>query len=216
MPDCFRSLCSALHSAPAVFSVFLGILSTSTGAQAFVEIRAGAQGSSVLVRDSISQGISVKPQVAPSIVLAGGSALNDRWILALSLRWAKSDLMRQESDQEARILPLGVWTGMLAVRRTVTNWASVEGSIGGIKYAPGGDLNGTVFQEDSPLVPAIGAAARIEWGIGSRWGAGLEVAYDFHRFTTQALQTAGFRGARPAHRVGLSVVFQGNLTSASR
>lgn len=216
MTDCFRSLRSPHRSVPAVLAVFLCVHSASSNAQAFLEIRAGGQGSSVLVRDSINQVITVKPKAGPSIALAGGSALNDRWILSFSLRWTKSDLMRREAGQEAKLLPLTAWTGMLAVRRSLTEWASVEGSIGGIKYAPGGNPDGTIFQDDSPLVPAIGLAARIERGFGSRWETGVELAYDFHRFTTQALRVIGMGEARSVHRVAVSILLKWRFGSEPR
>jgi hypothetical protein len=196
--------------------VFLGAVSTSTGAQVFLEVRAGAQGSSDLVRDSITQEITVRPKTAPSIVVAAGSPLNVKWSLALSLRWTRSDLMRTEAGEEAKLLPLTVWTGMLAVRRSLTDWASVEGSIGGVKYAPGGDLDGTIFQDDSPLVPAVGVVGRVERGFGSRWTAGFELAYDFHRFTTQALRVVGLGEARSVHRVAASILLRWRLGNETR
>ena len=197
-------------------AVGLVALPAPASAQISVEARAGAQFSSILVRDWINQEITVGAKPAPSMVLAVGSRLNDRWHLSFGLRWSRSDLVRREAGQEVAILPLTVWTGTLALRRPLTDWAAIEGSIGGIKYAPSGELDGTIFQDNAPLLPAAGLSARVEQGLGSRWGVGLEVAYDFHRFTTQALRDTGIGEHRSVHRVAVSVVFRGNLTSATR
>jgi len=191
-------------------------LTAPASTQITIEARAGAQFSSILVRDQINQEITVGAKPAPSVGLAVGSSLNAMWHLGLGVRWSRSDLMRREAGQESPILPLTVWTGTLALRRPLTNWAAVEATIGGIKYAPGGDPDGTIFQDDAPLLPAAGLTARANKGLGSRWAIGLEVAYDFHRFTTQALRAADIREHRSVHRVAVSVVFRGNLTSATR
>ena len=187
-----------------------------TYAQIFAEARAGVQLSSILVRDSINQEITVGAKPAPSIGLAVGSVLSSSWNLAFGLRWSRSDLVRRESGEDFAILPLTVWAATLAIRRPLTHWATVEGSIGGIKYAPGGEREGTIFQDDAPLLPAAGLAARAKRTLGERWGVGLEVAYDFHRFTTQALREADIGEHRSVHRVAVSVVFRGNLISATR
>jgi len=197
-------------------AVGLVTLAAPASAQISFEARAGAQFSSILVRDSINQEVTVGAKPAPSVGLAIGSSMNDTWHLSVGVRWSKSDLVRREAGQEIAILPLTVWTGMLQLRRPLTDWAAVEGTIGAIKYAPSGELNGTIFQDNAPLFPAAGLAVRVEKGLGSRWGVGLEAAYDFHRFTTQALQAADIREHRSVHRVAVSVVFRGNLTSATR
>jgi len=197
-------------------AVGLVAFAAPASAQISLEARAGAQFSSILVRDSINQEITVGAKPAPSVGLTAVSRLNDTWHLSLGIRWSKSDLARREAGQEVTILPLTVWTGMLALRRPLTYWAAVEGTIGAIRYAPSGELDGTIFQDNAPLLPAAGLAVRVEKGLGSRWGVGLEAAYDLHRFTTQALQAADIREHRSVHRVAVSVVFRGNLTSATR
>jgi hypothetical protein len=197
-------------------AIGLVALTAPASAQVTLEARAGAQFSSILVRDVINQEITVGAKPAPSVVLAVGSRLSEQWHLNLGVRWSRSDLMRREAEQEFTILPLTVWTGTLALRRPLNGWAAIEGTVGGIKYSPGGDLDGTFFQDNAPLLPVAGLSARVEKELGQRWGTGLEVAYDFHRFTTQALREAGIDEHRSVHRLAVSAVFRGNLTSATR
>lgn len=198
-------------------SLLLAALPTTGVAQMFAEAQVGVLFGSSLVRDSIVQGLVVGPQPAATLALRVGSELTTLYAVALSVRWARSDLVRQELDQTTSIMPLTVWSASLAVRRHLAPWASVEASFGGIKYAPSGDAReGTIFQDDAPLVPAAGVATRVEHRLGSRWRVGLEAAYDFHRFTTQALRTTGLGQHRSVHRVAATIVVRRTLTDATR
>jgi len=192
------------------------VIRPAASAQVFAEARLGAQVSSILVRDSVNQSITVGAKPAPSAVLAVSTALNERWHLAFGIRWSRSNLTRREAGQDITMLPLTVWTATLALRRPLTDWAAVEASVGGVKYAPGGNLDGTIFQDNSPFLPTAGLAARFEKTFGARWGVGLELAYDFHRFTTHALREGGIAEHRSVHRAALGVTLRGNLTDATR
>ncbi len=192
------------------------VIRPAASAQVFAEARLGAQVSSILVRDSINQEITVGAKPAPTAVLSVGTALNERWHLAFGIRWSRSDLTRREAGQDVAMLPLTVWTATLGLRRPLNDWATVEGSVGGIKYAPGGDVDGTIFQDNAPFLPTAGLAARLEKALGARWGIGLELAYDFHRFTTHALREGGIAEHRSVHRAALGIALRGNFTDAAR
>lgn len=193
------------------------VVPATSAAQLFAELQGGVLVGSDVVRDSIVQTVTVRPQPAPLFGLRVGSELNASYAVALSLRWARSDLVRDELNRTTTIIPLTVWSGAVALRRSLTPWASVEAAVGGIKYAPSRDArDGTIFQDDAPLVPAAGLAARLERRVGSRWRVGLETAYDFHRFTTQALRALGVGQHRSVHRVAATVIVRRDLTDASR
>jgi len=194
----------------------LAVLPLPAAAQFHLEARAGVQFSSVLATDSIIQTLSVAPDLAPSAVLAGDAALGKDWSVTVAVRWSRSDLTRREAGQKYAVLPLTVWSGTVGLRRQLTPSISVEGTAGGIKYAPNGDRrDGTIFQDDAPLLPTAGVAARFERRLGGRWRVGLEAAYDFHRFTTQTLLASGLSSARSVHRVAVSVVLRRAMTHAT-
>jgi hypothetical protein len=184
-------------------------------AQLSLALRGGASFSSILVRDEINQEITLAPNPAPALSLAVASRLNAQWQVGASVEWSSSDLVRREAGQEFAILPLTIWTATFGLRRTLTSWAAIGGSFGGIKYAPGGDRDGTIFQDDAPFLPTAGLSAQVEKALGRRWGVGLELAYGFHRFTSQALRDAGLTGHRSVHRFTVGVVLRGNLTNAT-
>ena len=195
----------------------LAFIPLSATAQVFGEVHVGALGSSILVRDSINRELTVGPKPAPAVALAAGSALSDVWRVSAGLRWSRSDLARHEADQTITVMPLTVWTGTVALRRSLNSWASVAGTVGGIKYDPGAsDVEGTLFQDGTSLLPTAGISARVEYGLGARWHVGLDVAYDFHRFTTPALREGGIGEHRSVHRIAVSAVLRGNTARDPR
>jgi hypothetical protein len=157
-------------------------------AQLAADVLAGAAWSSPLVRDKIVAPLTVAPQIAPSLALGASFPLNDRYRLGLRVGWARNDLVRTEQGETTAILPLTVWSGAVVLERAVIRQVAAEARIGGLKYAPGGDTSGTIFDGDAPFVPSI--------------------AYDFHRFETQPLKSGGFTSARSVHRVTVSATLR--------
>jgi hypothetical protein len=169
-----------------------------------VDALAGVVWSSPLVRDEIVAPLTVAPQIAPSLMLGGGFPLDGRHRLGVRIGWARSDLVRTEQDETTAILPLTTWSGSVVLERLMIRQVAAEARLGGIKYAPGGDANGTIFQDDAPFAPLLGLGVRAWQPIGGRVVIGLQLAYDFHRFETQALKSGGFTSARSVHRLTVS------------
>lgn len=181
-------------------------LPTEAPGQMFLELRGGATLSSVLVRDSIVEAFTVRPALAPTIDFAVGTVLNEQYRLAVAVRWARSDLKRSADGGSMPIIQLTVWTGSVALRRRLNSWASAQGTIGAVKYAPAKTgRNATLFRDNAPLLPIVGLGARIEHRISPRLVVGLDAAYDFHRFSTLALRADGIAGDRSVHRFSLGI-----------
>ncbi len=182
-------------------------------AQLTVELGAGAVTSTKLARDSIVEAFSVGPAVAPVLDLAVETVLNPRYRLAVTVQWARSDLERRATGPDARVLSLTVWSGGLALRRRIVGGATVEATMGVIKYAASAaERAATLFRDDAPLLPTVGLGARVERGLGSRLTLGLRAGYALHRFSTQALRSDGFNGDRTVHRLSLSVSLRAHAT----
>jgi len=177
-------------------------------AQLAADVLAGAAWSSPLVRDEIVAPLTVAPQIAPSLALGASFPLNDRYRLGLRVGWARNDLVRTEQGETTAILPLTVWSGAVVLERAVIRQVAAEARIGGLKYAPGGDTGGTIFDGDAPFVPSIGLGVRTWHPVSDRLQIGLHVAYDFHRFETQPLKSGGFTSARSVHRVTVSATLR--------
>lgn len=192
-----------MKRAACILAALAGI-GTPVSAQLAIDALAGAVWSSPLVRDEIAAPLTVAPQIAPSVVLGGGFPLDARHRLGVRIGWARSDLVRTEQDETTAILPLTMWTGSVVLERQMLRQVAAEARLGGIKYAPGGSTEGTLFQDDAPFAPLLGLGVRAWRPIGSRVAVGLHVAYDFHRFETQVLKSGGFTSARSVHRLTVS------------
>ena len=179
-------------------------LGSPAGAQIAVDAMAGVVWSSPLVRDEIVAPLTVAPQIAPSVGLGALMPLDSRFRLGVRAGWSRSQLVRREADVTTAILPLDVWTGALVVERQLMSLVTAEARLGGIKYAPAGDADGTIFQDDSPFAAMIGLGFRASRPVGTRLLVGLHVGYDIHQFETQALRSAGFTFARTVHRFFVS------------
>lgn len=193
----------------------LAAVTTAAGAQVFAEVQAGAAWSSPLVEDSIVNAITLAPQIAPVLGVAVGTQLGERYSIAGRVRWARSNLTRRELGASSTVLPLTVWSGTVVFRRTVWRRVAAELQFGAIKYAPSGDTDGTVFQDDAPLVATLGLGVRADRPISERLSVGLHVGYDVHQFDTQSLRSAGFTSGRLVHRVAVSATLRWRQRHAS-
>jgi hypothetical protein len=180
-----------------------------------VDALAGVVWSSPLVRDEIVAPLTVAPQIAPSVSLGASLPLDARDRLGIRFGWARSDLVRTEQDETTAILPLTVWSGSVVLERLLSRQVAGEARLGGLKYAPGGDANGTIFQDDAPFAPLLGLGVRAWQPIGGRVVIGLQLAYDFHRFETQALKSGGFTSARSVHRLAVNATLRWSTRRAT-
>ena len=201
---------------PAVWlSIGLGVLAAPLQAQVAADAYAGAVWSSPLVKDEIVAPLTVAPQIAPSLAVGASLPLDPRYRLGLRVGWARNDLVRTELDETTAILPLTVWSGAVVLERLLARQVSAEARIGALKYAPGGNADGTIFQDDAPFAPLLGLGVRAWHPLSERLLVGLHVAYDFHRFDTQALKSGGFTSARSVHRVTVSATLRWSANRAT-
>jgi hypothetical protein len=96
-------------------------------------------------------------------------------------------------------------------------WRSVSAELafGAIKYDPDGNTDGTVFQDDAPLVATLGLGVRADRPIGEQLTLGVHVGYELHQFDTRSLRSAGFTSGRLAHRVSVSAALRWKQPNAS-
>ncbi len=182
----------------------LAAVAAPARAQVTAEVLVGAAWSSPLVEDVIVNAITLQPQIAPGLTASVGTWLNARYHVGGRIRWARSDLKRHELGERTSVLPLTVWTGTIVFERKMWRSVAAEVWFGGIKYAAGGDADGTVFQDGSSLMATLGLGVRADRAITDRLTIGIHVGYDAHQFDTQTLRTAGFTGGRIVHRVAVS------------
>ena len=173
-------------------------------AQVRITALAGVTGSSALVTDQIFQDIELKPALAPTFLLSASLPVATRLRVSLDLGYSSSSADLSESGQSAADLgTLGVLTAAAALEVPLVSRLSGRLSLGILQYFPSDETG--VFRDGVPLAALFGAGLDWRQPLSDRWAAVLGVRYDFHLFTTPALETAGFSGSQQVSRVGLAL-----------
>jgi hypothetical protein len=186
--------------------VALGIVTPpQMSGQISLSVGAGLRQGSTMVHDFIVAPIDIRPGLAPSIVVSGGTRLDRRWTIEMSVDYSSATLYREESGSSHEVVGTGAVAGRLELRRPLTGPLSAGLAIGAIKYLPQDEVG--IFRDGAGPISALGSLSLRYHApfVASRRFA-LEARYDLHRFTTPALQDAGFAGGSTVHRVGLFVI----------
>jgi len=166
--------------------------------------RVGAVGGSDLVRDAIINEITVRPSVAPLLVLGGS--------LPVGPSGFRADLEGALSSGKYHSRELGANTD-LGTLRTGSLTLGLEGPIrrqlrwrlglGVLQYWPADDQG--VFLEGGATRYLVAAGASYRHPVLPKWDLMTSLQYDFHRFTTDALRARGFSQTQGVSRIALSV-----------
>jgi hypothetical protein len=179
------------HSAPAA-------------AQVRITALAGVTGSSALVTDQVFQDIELKPALAPTFLLSASLPVATRLRVSLDLGYSSSNADVSESGQSAGDLgTLGVLTAAAALEVPLVSRLTGRLSLGVLQYFPSDETG--VFRDGVPAAALFGAGLDWRQPLSARWAAVLGVRYDYHLFTTPALESAGFSGSQQVSRVGLTL-----------
>ena len=192
----------------AIAAAALCALAVPARAQLSAEGLVGAAWSSPLAKDVIVNPITLQPRIAPSLALSLGTWVDQRYHIGGRVRWARSTLARHEIGERTSVIPLTVWTGTLVFGRRMWRCVAAELWFGGLKYAPSGDADGTIFQDGSPLMALLGLGVRVDRPVTDRLTLGVHAGYDVHQFETQTLRAAGFTSGRIVHRISLSATLR--------
>jgi hypothetical protein len=177
-----------------------------SGLQAQTEYyaRLGAVGASDLLRDRILNPITVRQSIAPMIALGGS--------LPVGPRGYRVDLEATLASGKFHSTETGVDTDLGTVR-TVSALLGLEGPIrrdfrwrlglGGIHYFPS-DHEG-IFLGGGTTRFLAGAGVDYRRPVLAKWDLMTSLRYDFHRFTTDALESRGFSQTQGVSRVSLSI-----------
>ncbi|MBI4502561.1 MAG: hypothetical protein HY700_15550 [Gemmatimonadetes bacterium] len=186
--------------------VMIGLFgrSNSASAQTRIAIRAGATGSSALVRDSIIQAFSVRPEIGPSIGFGIETGLDTRYRVGVSLSTTWGHLRRYEAAGSAEVVPLSTWTPAVSLYRILFPSISAGATVGAVIYRADRRAS-NLFRRGSSPMPLVGLGVRAERPMTNGLRLSLSLQYDVHRFSTPALADAGFSGERPVHRLSASV-----------
>jgi hypothetical protein len=178
------------------------VLSAQTRYSFGVSATAGTK----LVSDRIFQDISVEQKVAPTFTLGISTPVSskERGSLELSLGLGQTQIKEEgigESDGpdfKTLGLSLGVDGPMIKPLR-------YRIGAGLIKYLP--DKEG-FFRQGGPLLLTLGLGLDAPLYRTSSLGFVARLRYDYQRFSTDELRTAGFARTQDVHRVGLGLAVE--------
>ncbi len=173
-------------------------------AQVRITALVGVTGSSSLVNDQIFQEIELKPALAPTFFLSASLPVATKLRASLDLSYGSSSADLTESgEQSVDIGSLGVLTAAAALAGPLVSRLSWRLSLGVLQYMPSEDAG--VFRDGVPLAVLFGAGLDWRQPLSERWSGVLGVRYDFHLFSTPALESAGFSGSQQVSRVGIAL-----------
>jgi hypothetical protein len=184
-------------------------------AQVTAALRIGAVGSTRLVRDSVVETVTVRPQVAPQLGLRASVPLGGSYAVGGDVAVSRSDLRAAGDSASTTVTGLTVWTPALFLQMSVLPWLRAEARLGAVIYHAS-EPQGTLFGEDAPVEPTLGLGLAVERPLGNRLVAALQLQYDAHRFSTTALQTRGFTGKTVVHRIGIGLSLGREFGRATR
>jgi len=173
-------------------------------AQVEVAAMLGVTGSSSLVNDQIIQDIELKPALAPTFFLSASLPVATRLRASLDLSYGSSSADLTESGAASTdIGSIGVLTAAAALGGPLVSRLGWRLSLGILQYMPSEDAG--VFRDGVPLAALFGAGLDWRQPLSDRWTGLVGLRYDFHLFTTPALETAGFSGSQQVSRFGVAL-----------
>src|SRR5688572_24066579 len=165
--------------------------------------RVGAVWAGTLLRDVLGNAISVRQAIAPMVASGASMTLSPGYGAGVAEAAASGGF---DAEQDGRDTALGtVRTGSVLVGLDGPIWRSVRWNVrmGGIFYWPSEESG--IFLQGGPIRFLVGAGADWRRPVMPRWDLMVSARYDFHRFTTDALERRGFSQAQGVSRISLSV-----------
>jgi hypothetical protein len=184
-----------------------GLLASAgpAAAQVRVGLHLGPIGSTRLVRDSIVEPVTVRPNIGLAAALTAETSVTGGYRAGVRLTATRSNVETHSASQgSAPVTTLTLWHPAAFLRHSIVPWLSAEARLGMFFYAPS-QRTGTFFRDGVSPRPALGLGLGIERPLGSRMALEALVTYDVHRFSTAALRAAGFTGETVVHRFGLQL-----------
>jgi hypothetical protein len=174
-------------------------------AQVTTHFSVGARYPGLLVHDSITTALDVRPTNGPAFALAFELAPYRRWSAGLTFDYSRSELRRQDdTGSVVNLGSLGALSVTVGLRRTLSQSLSAGFLAGWLRYFPSRE-EGLFRGGQGEVFPLLGLNAGWEPFWARARGFGFEARLDAHRFITETLQEHGFHGTRLARRLTLAL-----------
>jgi hypothetical protein len=173
-------------------------------AQLEYHARVGAVGASTLLRDVIVDEISVRQSIAPMIALGASLPIGTQgYRVGLDGTLVSGKFHSRESGSNTDLGTLRTATLMLGLEGPMHKGFRWHVGAGGITYWPADDEG--IFRDGGTTRFLAGAGVDYRRPVLPKWDLMTTLSYDFHRFSTDALDARGFAQTQGVSRVSLSV-----------
>lgn len=182
------------------------LLPAALAGQARYSIGFGAMGGTKLAADRIFQDISISQRVTPTVTLGASLPVSarERAGLEITLGFGKT-----------RIKEAGFGTVDGDSYKTLGFTAGVDGPmLGPLRYRFGAGLmkyladKEGIFRQGGPLLLTLTLGSDYRIFTSGKMGLAARLRYDYQRFSTDELRSAGFARTQDVHRVGLGLAIE--------
>lgn len=182
------------------------LLPAALAAQARYSFAVGAMGGTKLAQDRIFQDISITQRIAPTFTIGASLPVSarERAGIEVSLGFGKTRFKEAgfgTVDGES-YKTLGFTLG---VDGPLIQKARYRFGAGLMKYMA--DKEG-IFRQGGPLLLTLTLGADYHLFNSGKMGVAARMRYDYQRFSTDELRTAGFARTQDVHRIGLGLALE--------
>jgi hypothetical protein len=176
-------------------------------AQVTLNARAGVSWATPLLRDRIFEEVEVRQKLAPTLVLGASLPIAPLYDAGLELTLTSSGYRASEAGTTTDLGTIRTGSVTLGLQGPIAESVRWRAGVGLLGYFPK-DENG-IFQSGGTTRFLAGAGVDYRRRVRSSWQLIASLRYDFHRFTTEALQSRGFSQGQGVQRISATVGLAG-------
>ena len=184
--------------------LFAPVLSGSDlHAQLDFTARAGVTWATPLLQDDIIDEVEVRQKLAPTLVLGASLPMAPRYRAGLELTLTSSGYRASEGGTTTDLGTIRTGSVTLGLHGPVAESVTWRAGVGLLGYFPK-EENG-IFQSGGTSRFLAGAGLDYRRRMSSSWQLIGSLRYDYHRFTTDELESRGFSQSQGVQRISATV-----------
>jgi len=185
----------------------LSIAPVATGpalhAQVDLTARAGVMWATPLLRDDIIEEVEVRQKLAPALVLGASLPIAPRYDAGLELTLTSSGYRASEGGTTSDLGTIRTGSVTLGLHGPISRRLRWRAGTGLLRYFP--QKKTGMFQRGGTTRFLAGAGLDYRHPMSSSWQLIASLRYDWHRFTTEELQSRGFSQSQAVQRISATV-----------
>jgi hypothetical protein len=189
------------------FLVVLLFASAAAGpglhAQVDFTARGGVTWATPLLRDDIIDEVEVQHKLAPTLVLGASMPMAARYRAGLELTLTSSGYRASDGNTTTDLGTIRTGSVTLGLHGPVVKSLTWRAGVGLVGYFPK-DESG-IFQSGGTNRFLAGAGLDYRRAMGPGWQLIGSLRYDWHRFTTEELESRGFSHSQAIQRISATV-----------